>query len=66
MSKHERQDDDDNDKYAGNGYQPGPIPAEGPGGKYGKPDENDNKTEWRWGMPGLAAGADLLGAELAR
>lgn len=31
MSKHEKQDD--TDKYSGNGYKPGPIPAKYPGGK---------------------------------
>lgn len=33
MSRHEQQDD--KDKYTGNGYKPGLIPAEDPGGKHG-------------------------------
>jgi hypothetical protein len=37
MGRHERQDD--KDKYTGNGHKPGPIPAEEPGGKHGKPDD---------------------------
>jgi hypothetical protein len=43
MSKHERQDD--KDKYTGNGYKAGPIPAEDRGGKHGKPDDIDNQDE---------------------
>jgi hypothetical protein len=43
MSRHESQDD--KDKYTGNGYKPGPIPAEDPGGKHGKADEDENKDD---------------------
>ncbi|MGH3936879.1 MAG: hypothetical protein ACRDS1_18165 [Pseudonocardiaceae bacterium] len=41
MSRHEQQDD--KDKYTRNGHRPGPIPAEDPGGKHGKPDDRDDK-----------------------
>jgi hypothetical protein len=43
VSKHEKQDD--KDKYTGNGYKPGPIPAEDPGGKHGKPAEKDDQDD---------------------
>jgi hypothetical protein len=43
MSKHEKQDD--KDKYIRNGYKPGPIPAEDPGGKHTKPEEKDNQDD---------------------
>ncbi|MGH4008134.1 MAG: hypothetical protein ACRDTH_08265 [Pseudonocardiaceae bacterium] len=40
MSKHEKQDDEDN--YKRNGYNPNrPTPREDPGGKHGKPDPDD-------------------------
>ena len=41
MSRHERQDDED--EYTGNGYEPTrPIPSEDSGSKHGKPDEPGN------------------------
>jgi hypothetical protein len=43
MNKHEKQDD--KDKYIRNGYKPGPIPAEDPGGKHKKSDENDDQDD---------------------
>ena len=41
VSRHEQQDD--KDKYTRTGHRPGPIPAEDPGGKHGKPDDPDDK-----------------------
>jgi hypothetical protein len=42
MSKHEKQDDDEWIKK--NGYRPGPLQPEGPGGKHEKKDEDDKGT----------------------
>jgi hypothetical protein len=39
MGKHEEQDD--KKKYEGNGYRPGPLQPEKPGGKHEKPDKDD-------------------------
>jgi hypothetical protein len=41
VSRHEKKDD--KDKYTGNGYKPGPIPGEDPGGKHGKPADRDDR-----------------------
>lgn len=43
MSKHEPQDD--KDKYAKNGYKPGPIPDKDPGGRHGIPDTDDKDKD---------------------
>jgi hypothetical protein len=43
VSRHEKQDD--KDKYTGNGYKPGPIPGEDPGGKHGKPADKDDQDD---------------------
>jgi hypothetical protein len=33
------------EKCAGNGHKPGPIPDEDPSGKHVKPDDQDNKDD---------------------
>jgi hypothetical protein len=44
MSKHGKEDDAK--KYEGNGYDPHrPIPSKDPGGKHGKPDDDDEGTK---------------------
>jgi len=43
VSRPEKQDD--KDKYTGNGYKPGPIPGEDPGGKHGKPADKDDQDD---------------------